>query len=71
MVDVFLFDFFGTLGRFEVDAPRAVFVGDSYEADYQGPAVLGMDAFLIDPLASHPIPANRRLATVLELAERH
>lgn len=58
------------LRLFDVHADQTVFVGDSFEADYHGPTSVGMSAFLIAPDATHPIPTDRRLASVLELAER-
>ena len=48
----------------------AVFVGDSYVADYAGPVAAGIPAFLIDPAGLSPAPADRRLASVFELPER-
>ncbi|MBT2388028.1 HAD-IA family hydrolase [Streptomyces sp. ISL-1] len=37
------------LRRLRIDPAAAVFVGDTYVADYQGPAHVGMRALLIDP----------------------
>lgn len=57
------------LDLFAVAPARTVFVGDSYEADYQGPIAIGMDALLIDPAATHPAPPTHRLTSVLDLPE--
>ena len=45
----------------------AVFVGDTFEADYEGPTEAGMCAYLIDPGRRHVVPDDRRLGTVLDL----
>jgi putative hydrolase of the HAD superfamily len=45
----------------------AVFVGDSYGADYQGAQAAGLPCFLIDPTGRQPIPAEWRLTSILEL----
>jgi putative hydrolase of the HAD superfamily len=58
------------LDLFGTDASRTVFVGDSYEADYQGPTDAGLRAFLIDPASRHPVPPPRRLTSVLDLPTR-
>ncbi|MEM7272051.1 MAG: HAD family hydrolase [Actinomycetota bacterium] len=52
------------------DPGQAVFVGDSYTADYLGPITVGMAAFLIDPANAHDIPASDRLASVLDITGR-
>jgi putative hydrolase of the HAD superfamily len=45
----------------------AVFVGDSYEADYLGARAAGLTCFLIDPHRQYDIPDAHRLYDVLEL----
>lgn len=45
----------------------AVFIGDSYEADYVGPIQAGMRAFLIDPDHTHDVPDHHRISSILEL----
>jgi putative hydrolase of the HAD superfamily len=45
----------------------AVFVGDTFDADYEGPTAAGMCAYLIDPGRRHVVPDGRRLGTVLDL----
>jgi putative hydrolase of the HAD superfamily len=56
------------LERVRCTAEQAVFVGDSYEADYSAPMRAGMSAFLIDPANEHDIPPRHRLTTVVEIA---
>jgi putative hydrolase of the HAD superfamily len=58
------------LREFDVDAVNAVFVGDSYIADYVGPSVSGIRSFLIDPRREAPVPEEARLASVLDLPAR-
>lgn len=53
-----------------VDAADAVFVGDTYDADYSGPRQLGMRALLIDPLDRFGVPREDRLETVLDVPDR-
>jgi putative hydrolase of the HAD superfamily len=58
------------LDRLGVPAAGAVFAGDTYAADYAGPAAAGMTAFLIDPERRHDIPAGRRLDSLADLPGR-
>jgi putative hydrolase of the HAD superfamily len=58
------------LDRLGISPAEAVFVGDSYDADYTGPSALGIPALLIDPAARHDVPAARRLASIFELPGR-
>jgi putative hydrolase of the HAD superfamily len=53
-----------------LDTTDAVFVGDTYLADYAGPTAVGIPAFLIDPAGAADVPADRRLASVLDLPHR-
>jgi putative hydrolase of the HAD superfamily len=48
----------------------AVFVGDTYDADYAGPTAAGIPAYLIDPAGAAAVPADRRLASVFDLPAR-
>jgi putative hydrolase of the HAD superfamily len=48
----------------------AVFVGDTYEADYLGPSAAGLRPYLIDPDRHRDVPDERRLDTVLDLRGR-
>lgn len=52
-----------TTGR----AETAVYVGDSYAADYRGALAAGMRPLLIDPQRRHPIPDHHRIASILDL----
>ena len=58
------------LRRLGITADKAVFVGDSYIADYAGPTAVGLAAFLIDPGQQHSVPASRRLSSLHELPAR-
>jgi putative hydrolase of the HAD superfamily len=58
------------LDRLGIAAADAVFVGDSYPADYLGPSALGIASFLIDPGARADVPADRRLGSVFDLPAR-
>jgi putative hydrolase of the HAD superfamily len=49
---------------------QVAFVGDSYDADYVGPAEVGMAAFLIDPGRRHQVPDAARLDSVLDVEAR-
>jgi putative hydrolase of the HAD superfamily len=54
-------------------AESAVYVGDSYAADYQGALQAGLRPLLIDPEQRHAVPAEHRISSVLgagELMER-
>lgn len=56
-----------TLG---VPAAAAVFVGDTYLADFVGPRRAGIPAFLIDPRHRAPVPESHRLSSIAELPDR-
>jgi putative hydrolase of the HAD superfamily len=58
------------LDALSIQAPSAVFVGDTYVPDYEGPERSGMTAFLIDPHCRVAIPENRRLTSVFDLPRR-
>ena len=58
------------LASVQIEPASAVFVGDTYGADYAGPVAAGMTAFLIDPERRHDIPAARRLDSIADLPER-
>jgi putative hydrolase of the HAD superfamily len=45
----------------------ALFVGDSYTADYIGAQAAGLRCLLIDPANQYPIPHAHRLSTILAL----
>ena len=58
------------LSRLRISPDAAVFAGDTYAADYAGPAAAGIAAFLIDPDARFDIPGDRRLRTLADLPSR-
>jgi putative hydrolase of the HAD superfamily len=58
------------LKRLGIEAGRALFIGDTYLADYVGPQQAGMTAYLIDPEARADVPLEHRLATLFDLAGR-
>jgi putative hydrolase of the HAD superfamily len=49
------------------DPADAVFCGDSFDADYAGPAAAGIPAYLIDPAGTSAAPPDRRLTSVFDL----
>lgn len=53
-----------------VAAADAVFVGDSYAADYLGPRRAGIAAFLIDPTNVHGVPPRSRLPALAHIEDR-
>jgi putative hydrolase of the HAD superfamily len=50
-----------------VPAEEAIFVGDSFRADFAGPSAAGITAFLIDPGRTADVPADRRIDSVFDL----
>lgn len=58
------------LDRLGIQASRAVFVGDTYDADFAGPQAAGIRAYLIDPTHAHDIPADQRLDSLADLPAR-
>ncbi|MFE6719239.1 HAD family hydrolase [Streptomyces albidoflavus] len=58
------------LRELRVDPGSAVFVGDTYRADHEGPTRVGIRAFLIDPQRRAPVPEEARLASVFALPAR-
>lgn len=59
--------FTAALSELNINARDAVFVGDSYRADFQGPTQVGIRPFLIDPGHASKVPDHARLSSVLEL----
>ncbi|MEQ4305152.1 HAD family hydrolase [Plantactinospora sp. B6F1] len=59
-----------TLDILGIDAGAAVFVGDTYRPDFVGPERAGIPAYLIDPERRAPVPAARRLDSILDLPAR-
>ncbi|MDG6108448.1 HAD family hydrolase [Dactylosporangium aurantiacum] len=56
-----------TVERLGIEPGAAVFVGDTYAADFAGPERFGMTAYLIDPAGRADVPGDRRLRSVLDL----
>lgn len=56
-----------TLG---IEASQALFVGDTYVADYLGPRSVGIDALLIDPGHRTQVPEVDRLSSFVDLLTR-
>ena len=51
-------------------AGDALFVGDSYVADYAGPAALGIPALLIDPAGTAEVLPGHRIGSIFDLPDR-
>jgi putative hydrolase of the HAD superfamily len=62
--------FEAALARLTCPPQRALFVGDSHEADYLGATRAGLHALLIDPTRDSPAPREHRIASILELGAR-
>lgn len=58
------------LHELRADPAAAVFVGDTYGADRQGPTRVGIRALLVDPHRRAPAPEEARLASVFALPAR-
>jgi putative hydrolase of the HAD superfamily len=50
-----------------IEASDAVFVGDSYRPDYEGPTQQGIKSFLIDPEQLSKAPDHARLSSIFDL----
>jgi putative hydrolase of the HAD superfamily len=57
------------LDRLGIEARDAVFVGDTFEADFAGPRRAGMDAVLIDPARSAAVVDTDRIDSIFELPD--
>jgi putative hydrolase of the HAD superfamily len=55
------------LQALDTPAGDAIFVGDSYSADFAGPGAAGITAFLIDPRKTADVPPERRIDSVFDL----
>jgi putative hydrolase of the HAD superfamily len=62
--------FRSALERLDCAASAALFVGDSYTADYLGAKGVGMQALLIDPHGAASIPPQEAIGSVLDVRER-
>ena len=56
--------------RLGVTASQVAFVGDTFEADFDGPRDFGMRAFLIDPDHRYDLTDDVRLDSVFDLPSR-
>jgi putative hydrolase of the HAD superfamily len=59
--------FMSALERLDCAASAALFVGDSYTADYLGATGVGMQAVLIDPCRPAGVPAHEAIGSVLDV----
>ncbi len=55
-----------TLERLDISANQAVYIGDSYEADYLGATAAGIRCILIDPSGQYP-EVNDRIVALFDL----
>lgn len=62
--------FHDTLAAVGASVERAVYVGDSYTADYLGATGAGLRCLLIDPQRRHDVPEAHRLDHILDVHER-
>jgi putative hydrolase of the HAD superfamily len=53
----------------EAKPEQVVFVGDTWDADFDGPRAHGMEAVLVYPTAVDGVPETRRVSSVLELPD--
>ncbi|MFC8428004.1 HAD family hydrolase [Streptomyces sp. NPDC057253] len=58
------------LNELRIAPGAAVFVGDTYEADYCGPLRAGIRSLLIDPHRGAAIPHEARLSSIFEVSAR-
>ena len=59
--------FMSALERLDCAASAALFVGDSYTADYLGAKGIGMQTLLIDPCRVAGVPAHEAIGSVLDV----
>jgi len=59
--------FMSALERLDCAASAALFVGDSYTADYLGAKGVGMQTLLIDPCRVAGVPAHEAIGSVLDV----
>ena len=58
------------LERLGVQASACVYVGDTFEADYQGATNAGLSCLLIDPERKSPVPELHRIDSIEQVPER-
>lgn len=49
---------------------ECLYIGDSYEPDFEGPRSVGIRPLLIDPLGTAPVAPRDRIGSILELEAR-
>lgn len=59
-----------TLSRLGILPNEAIFVGDNYAADFVGPKINGMTAFLLNSTPLKNVPESQRLNSLPDLLER-
>jgi putative hydrolase of the HAD superfamily len=57
------------LERADADPARVIFVGDTWDADFDGPRAHGMEAVLVAGAPRDGVPETRRVASVLDLPD--
>ncbi|WEO76333.1 HAD family hydrolase [Cryobacterium sp. SO2] len=57
------------LDRAEADPARVIFVGDTWDADFDGPRAHGMEAVLVAAAPRDGVPETRRVSSVLDLPD--
>jgi putative hydrolase of the HAD superfamily len=57
------------LDRADADPARVIFVGDTWDADFDGPRAHGMEAVLVSADPRDGVPETRRVASVLDLPD--
>ncbi|MFI9603513.1 HAD family hydrolase [Streptomyces sp. NPDC052043] len=62
--------YMAALNELRIDPAAAVFVGDTYNADYRGPSQVGIRSLLIDPRRQVAIPDEARLSSIFDLPTR-
>jgi putative hydrolase of the HAD superfamily len=60
--------FLDTLAQLGLSAEEAVYVGDSFDADYRGATGAGMECYLIGRHAR--VPLQRQITSVFDLPSR-
>lgn len=53
-----------------ITADQALFVGDTFDADFEGPQTRGISAFLISATDDERVPEHRRITSLNELSAR-
>ena len=59
-----------SLSRVSAAPETSAYIGDSFEADYQGSRGVGMTCYLIDPDFTADVPTRARLSSIFELEKK-